>query len=187
MMARVASLLSLALMVGGIFTVGSLVAPVVFKQLPTIQAGDLMGLVFKRVDAVLVTSALLLLAAELAIWWRQSRHLAKTDAGVQRVIQLKGFLLAAMLASLCYGVFVVHPQMRVAKAQMHAQPAAAQVVVGAEPMVAPAVGSTELPGQSTANRNTKAKQAFDDLHHRAELLYKLDWFLAVGLVLLVAL
>ncbi|MEZ4573679.1 MAG: DUF4149 domain-containing protein [Vampirovibrionales bacterium] len=197
-MARVASLLSLALMVGGIFSVGSLVAPTVFKYLSTAQAGDLMGQVFKRMDAVLVTSALLLLVAELVAYWREGRHRAANDAGHHRVVQLKGFLLAALLVSLSYGVFVLHPQLRDLKAQAQAQGHRHPTVAAVAPTTLAATAGPSLPHQAgppvsplvsgpDADPASEVSEAFDAMHHRAELLYKLDWFLAVGLVLLMAL
>ncbi|MCA9798004.1 MAG: DUF4149 domain-containing protein [Cyanobacteria bacterium HKST-UBA04] len=202
-MARVASLLSLALMVGGIFSVGSLVAPTVFKYLPTAQAGDLMGQVFKRMDAVLVTSALLLLVAELVAYWREGRHRAANDAGHHRVVQLKGFLLAALLVSLSYGVFVLHPQLRDLKVQAKAQAQGHRhpTVAAVAPTTLAATAGPSLPHQAgppvsplvsgpdadPASEVSEVSEAFDAMHHRAELLYKLDWFLAVGLVLLMAL
>ena len=56
--------IGLALVLGGILTVGAFVAPVLFKQFPREAAGAAMTIIFKRYDIVLLISTGLILGGE---------------------------------------------------------------------------------------------------------------------------
>jgi hypothetical protein len=66
---RVASsvaLIAIALWLGGLLTLGALVAPVVFSMVPLPASADAMVVVFLRFDTVAMTCAALVLCAEAA-------------------------------------------------------------------------------------------------------------------------
>lgn len=62
----IVALLALAVWLGGMLALGAVAAPVVFGTVPMPAAADAMTTVFRRFDAVAMTCATLVLAAEAA-------------------------------------------------------------------------------------------------------------------------
>ena len=59
---HIVTLLALSLWLGGMIVLGAVVAPIVFSVLPLPTSADAMTLVFRRFDAIAVTSAAIVLA-----------------------------------------------------------------------------------------------------------------------------
>jgi hypothetical protein len=66
----VVATLALVPWLGGLVTLGAIVAPIVFRTVPAPTSADAMTLVFRRFDAVAVVCGVLLLLVELArvVW-----------------------------------------------------------------------------------------------------------------------
>jgi len=89
----------LTVWVGGMWTVGYIVAPVLFQMLSRIQAGTVAGQLFSIMSYVgLVSGGLLLISLIL-------------DSGKQLFRQWRGPVLIVMLLVICVGQFVLQPQM----------------------------------------------------------------------------
>jgi len=89
----------LTVWVGGMWTVGYLVAPVLFSMLEKTQAGTIAGRLFTVMSYVgLVCGGLLLLSLVM-------------ERGTQVLRQWRGPVLIAMLVIVCIGQFVLEPKM----------------------------------------------------------------------------
>ncbi|MGE0201173.1 MAG: DUF4149 domain-containing protein [Candidatus Melainabacteria bacterium] len=105
-------LAGLALMAGGMLAIGAFAAPVMFKGLSRPEAGDLLTLIFRRYDSVIVTSLGLVLIGELVrvfpgqLTWMSSGPVA----------WLRTALLVVLLAAGLYTTMVLNPQIE----RMHA-------------------------------------------------------------------
>ncbi|MEO8874083.1 MAG: DUF4149 domain-containing protein [Polyangiaceae bacterium] len=64
---QIATVLAVALWLGGMIILGAVVAPVVFSVVPAPISADAMTVVFRRFDALAVTSAAVVLVCEM---WR---------------------------------------------------------------------------------------------------------------------
>jgi len=62
--AAVVAVISLAIWVGGLVALGACAAPIVFHVVPAPLSGDAMGAVFRRFDAIAITSSVVVLACE---------------------------------------------------------------------------------------------------------------------------
>jgi len=62
----VASILACALWLGGMLTLGAIVAPIVFHTVSMPYAADAMTLVFRRFDRVVIACSLVLVSCEVA-------------------------------------------------------------------------------------------------------------------------
>jgi hypothetical protein len=74
----VVQLLALGLWASGLFTLGAVVAPIVFRVVPAPSSADAMTLVFRRFDGIAITCAAVALVAEAALAWRGGR-IARAD------------------------------------------------------------------------------------------------------------
>lgn len=99
-MRRMMERLLLTVWVGGMWTVGYIVAPTLFATLHSpILAGTIAGRLFSIMSYVgLICGGLLLLS-----------HLI--DSGIQVVYQWRGLALIVMLLIICIGQFVLEPHM----------------------------------------------------------------------------
>ena len=99
---HVATILAIALWLGGMLTLGAVVAPVVFSIVPLPASADAMTVVFRRFDAIAITSAAIVLFCEL---WRVRSvgRLARVD--IARGASLIGAGLLAL-----YEGMVVSPR-----------------------------------------------------------------------------
>jgi uncharacterized membrane protein len=93
----VASMLAASLWLGGILVLGAVVAPVVFRVVPSPTNGDAMTIIFRRFDGVAVACAVVVLVAEAAR--ASAEHARLGVSGVIRVgAALGGTALAAWQA-----------------------------------------------------------------------------------------
>jgi hypothetical protein len=99
---QVATILALALWLGGMLTLGAVVAPIIFSIVPMPTSADAMTVVFRRFDAIAITSAAVILFCEL---WRirDTKKISRID--IARGVSL---LVAQVLA--VYEGFVISPR-----------------------------------------------------------------------------
>jgi len=96
---HIVTLLALSLWLGGMIVLGAVVAPIVFSVVPLPTSADAMTLVFRRFDAIAVTSAAIVLACEV---WR-----VKVAGKLRRLEIARGVALAiAGLLALFEGIAV---------------------------------------------------------------------------------
>ncbi len=89
----------LTVWVGGMWTVGYIVAPVLFHMLDRLQAGTVAGQLFSILSYVgLVSGGLLLISLLL-------------DTGKELFLHWRGPVLVVMLLVICVGQFILQPQM----------------------------------------------------------------------------
>jgi hypothetical protein len=62
--AAVLAVVCLAVWIGGLAALGACAAPIVFRIVPAPLSGDAMGAVFRRFDAIAITSAVIVLGCE---------------------------------------------------------------------------------------------------------------------------
>ena len=93
---------ALALWLGGMLTLGAVVAPVVFSVVPLPSSADAMTVVFRRFDAIAISCAALVLFCEL---WRVNvtKKLSRMD-----LVRGAALVLAGLLA--LYEGIVVSPR-----------------------------------------------------------------------------
>jgi Domain of unknown function (DUF4149) len=99
---QVATILALALWLGGMLMLGAVVAPIVFSVVPAPTSADAMTLVFRRFDAIAITSAAVVLFCEL---WRVRITPKISHADIARGVALA---IAGLLA--LYEGMVVSPR-----------------------------------------------------------------------------
>jgi hypothetical protein len=99
---HVATILALALWLGGMLTLGAVVAPIVFSIVPAPTSADAMTIVFRRFDAIAITSAAVILFCEL---WRVriTTKISRTD-----IARGASLIVAGLLA--LYEGLVVSPR-----------------------------------------------------------------------------
>jgi len=98
-MRQAAERLLLTIWIGGMWTTGYIVAPVLFHMLSPVQAGTVAGQLFSLMSYIGLASGILLLVSLLL------------DAGRQFLRQWRGPLLLIMLLLICVGEFVLQPKM----------------------------------------------------------------------------
>ena len=99
---NVITVLALALWLGGLLTLGAVVAPIVFSIVPAPTSADAMTIVFRRFDAIAITSAAVVLFCEL---WR-----VKIGAKLSRLDLARGVSLAIAGVLALYEGMVVSPR-----------------------------------------------------------------------------
>jgi hypothetical protein len=103
--------IGLALVLGGILTIGAFVAPVLFKQFPREAAGAAMTIVFKRYDIVLLVSVGLILLGEtlrvMTTGWPKMGIFTGLRMG----------LMVLMMGILLYSALKITPQMSAMQAE----------------------------------------------------------------------
>jgi hypothetical protein len=97
------AVVSLALWLGGLMSLGAVAAPIVFRIVPAPLSGDAMGAVFRRFDALAVGCAVVVLGSE-AVRIQARRHL-----GASRWDQLRAGACLAAAASAIYEAVVLSP------------------------------------------------------------------------------
>lgn len=103
--AKTLTLISLAVMVGGILVMGAIVAPYLFKAgLSHAQAALIMSELFSRFDCVLIGTMVFLVIGELL----QTGWLKATQK--KAVVIVRQALSILLVSTLLYGIFVMHPQ-----------------------------------------------------------------------------
>lgn len=105
--ARVALWLALAVWVGAVVFLSFVVAPTIFRTLPSATAGQVMGALFPSYYAVGAVAGVVALAATLVLW-RSGR------AGAPLVV-----LVALMLGTTAYAGGVVQPRAAVLRPMLH--------------------------------------------------------------------
>jgi hypothetical protein len=99
LVSHIATLLAVALWLGGMLVLGAVVAPVVFSIVPAPASADAMTVVFRHFDALAVSCAAIVLACEV---WR-----LKIATRLSRLEIARGIVLAiAGLLALFEGVVV---------------------------------------------------------------------------------
>jgi putative copper export protein len=85
------TILALGLWLGGMLTLGAVVAPVVFSVVPLPTSADAMTVVFRRFDAIAITCAALVLFCEL---WRVNvtKKLSRIDIARGVALTIAGLL-----------------------------------------------------------------------------------------------
>ncbi len=112
-LAKVVFQLALALWLGALVTVSFLVAPAVFRALPSETAGTVMGQVFPLYYAFTAVTGVLALAA--GVWlWR-----AAVGTRTWRIVLP---MLVVMLAATAYAGGVVSPRARELRPALHREP-----------------------------------------------------------------
>ncbi|MEO7110858.1 MAG: DUF4149 domain-containing protein [Polyangiaceae bacterium] len=88
---HIATIMALALWLGGMLTLGAVVAPIVFSIVPAPTSADAMTVVFRRFDAIAITSAAVVLFCEL---WRVkiTPKLSRLDLARGAALMLAGVL-----------------------------------------------------------------------------------------------
>ncbi len=99
---HIVTIAALALWLGGMLTLGAVVAPVVFSIVPAPTSADAMTVVFRRFDAIAITSAAIVLFCEL---WR-----VKITNKISRVDIARGVSLAVAGVLALYEGMVVSPR-----------------------------------------------------------------------------
>lgn len=99
---HVATILALALWLGGMLTLGAVVAPIIFSIVPMPTSADAMTVVFRRFDAIAITSAAIVLFCEL---WRVriTSNISRSD--IARGVSL---IVAGLLA--LYEGMIISPR-----------------------------------------------------------------------------
>ncbi|MDX2084876.1 MAG: DUF4149 domain-containing protein [Candidatus Melainabacteria bacterium] len=146
--------LGLALMVGGMLALGAFTAPALFKQLARPEAAELMTVIFRRYDGVILASLLLVFVGELA-----RTILAGQSLNVALLGWMGGFrygLLLLMTVLTLLSTLWLNPQ----------------------------IESMEVARRQSAEGALRDPVAFAKLHRTSEKLYKLQLLMAVGLLLL---
>ena len=111
--AKVAYQLALSLWVGALVTVSFLVAPAVFRAVPSETAGTVMGQIFPLYYGFTLAVGLIALAAAAALWRRMP------GTGVWRAVV--PMLLVMLLATGWAGI-VVSPRARELRPELHREP-----------------------------------------------------------------
>ena len=96
------TVLGAAMWLGGMVTLGAIVAPVVFTIVPAPTSADAMTVVFRRFDVVAVTSAAAMLAAEI---WR-----VRVSEKIARLDVARGISLAVAAALALFEALVLSPR-----------------------------------------------------------------------------
>jgi hypothetical protein len=96
------TVMALALWLGGLLTLGAVVAPIVFSIVPAPTSADAMTIVFRRFDAIAITSAAVALFCEL---WR-----VKITTKLSRLDIARGVSLAIAGVLALYEGMVVSPR-----------------------------------------------------------------------------
>jgi hypothetical protein len=112
-LAKVLHQLAVALWVGAVVVVSFVVAPAVFRALPSETAGTVMGHVFPLYYAFTSGAGLVAL---LSAWWLRRRT---NGVGVPTAVVA---MLAVMLAATVYAGTVVSPRARTLRPALHADP-----------------------------------------------------------------
>jgi uncharacterized membrane protein len=100
--AAIVAVLALAIWVGGLVALGACAAPLVFKIVPAPLAGEAMGAVFRRFDAVAISCAIVVLGCEaVRIWVREG-----TATNAER---LRGLLAVTAAGAAIYGGVELSP------------------------------------------------------------------------------
>jgi len=99
---QVATIFALALWLGGMLMLGAVVAPIVFSVVPARASADAMTMVFRRFDAVAITSAAVVLFCEL---WR-----VRITPKIARIDIARGIALATAGLLALYEGMVVSPR-----------------------------------------------------------------------------
>jgi uncharacterized membrane protein len=110
-------LLSLAVWVGGMLIIGTLVAPVAFSNLPIESAGDMMARIFHRFNRGVTFGLVIVLIASYLV-----RLLAERKGGGMTPRRLRiweGGLLLLFCASALYVGAVLTPRAEIARANLH--------------------------------------------------------------------
>lgn len=100
---NVMEFLGLALMIGGMLALGAFVAPAVFGNFPREAAGLVMTRIFRRYDAVLLVSLILVFAGETI----RTVFLGSFGRWLDRVRYAVMIVLAVLTL---FTVLIVHPQ-----------------------------------------------------------------------------
>ena len=99
---HIATVLALTLWLGGMLTLGAVVAPIVFSIVPAPTNADAMTIVFRRFDAIAITSAAVVLFCEL---WR-----VKITHELSRLDIARGVSVAVAGVLALYEGMVVSPR-----------------------------------------------------------------------------
>lgn len=99
---HLATIFAIALWLGGLLTLGAVVAPIVFSIVPAPTSADAMTVVFRRFDVIAITSAAVALFCEL---WR-----VKITEKLSRVDLARGISLAIAGVLALYEGMVVSPR-----------------------------------------------------------------------------
>jgi hypothetical protein len=110
--AKVLYHLALGLWVGAVVVVSFVVAPAVFRAVPSETAGTVMGQVFPLYYAFTSGAGVVAL---LSAWWLRGRT---NGVGVSTAVVAK---LAVMLAATVYAGTVVNPRARALRPALHAE------------------------------------------------------------------
>src|SRR5258708_38146905 len=97
-----AALVAIALWIGGLLTLGAIVAPVVFRIVAAPASADAMIVVFRRFDSLAVGCASVVLAVEIA------RALQKRP--LRRLDRARGAVAVAASALALLEAFAISPQ-----------------------------------------------------------------------------
>jgi hypothetical protein len=90
---HVVTVLALALWLGGMITLGAVVAPIVFSIVPAPVNADAMTLVFRRFDVIAISSAAVVLFCEI---WRSRITTELSRVDIARGVSLIGAGLLAL-------------------------------------------------------------------------------------------
>ena len=105
----VVELLAVALWACGLVTLGAVVAPIVFRVVPSPGSADAMTLVFRRFDTIAITCAAVALVAEAAFAMRGGRVL-RLDVVRGICLALAAALAIAVGAWVSPGIAALHAQ-----------------------------------------------------------------------------
>jgi putative copper export protein len=88
---HLATILALAIWLGGMLMLGAVVAPVIFSVVPLPTSADAMTIVFRRFDAIAISCAAIVLFSEL---WRVNitRKLSRVDIARGASLAIAGLL-----------------------------------------------------------------------------------------------
>ncbi|HEY3593880.1 MAG TPA: DUF4149 domain-containing protein, partial [Polyangiaceae bacterium] len=102
--AAIVAVVALALWIGGLVALGAFAAPLVFGRVPAPWSGDAMGAVFRRFDALAMTSAVIVLACEALRLW--AAPIARSGPPSVRDRARGLFAIVASLAAIYSGAAV---------------------------------------------------------------------------------
>lgn len=96
--------LGLALMTGGVLALGAITAPLVFGNLPRMEAAPIMAMIFRRYDGVL------LLALGFTLLGEVLRVASRYQVWRPRLAFVRGLLLLGLTGMLLYSTTSLNPQ-----------------------------------------------------------------------------
>jgi uncharacterized membrane protein len=99
--------LAIAAWAGGLVVLGAIVAPTVFHTVPAPSSGDAMTIVFRRFDAVALTSAAVALVAEATLFLRDGKP-TRVDIARGAALVLAGVFAIVVGAWLSPGIAELH-------------------------------------------------------------------------------